>query len=391
VIRKRGHARVSLHRLKEEGNMRGLAVLTALALALSAAPAAADTVPSLPEPTGRQPVGSTSVYLKDTSRPDPWVPSVPYRELMVSLFYPATSSDGPGTQYVTPAESAALLAKSGIAGPPDLFAMTRTNSVRDARPAGRPHSLPLIVLSPGYTRPRATLTALAEDLASHGDVVALVGHTYENVATSFPDGRLVGCASCDVHDHEGFDEKQMLSRAADVSFVLDELTGPHPKWHGADLIDRSRIGMAGHSVGGASAIAAMAGDSRIKAGMNIDGATPVPLTAPGLSRPFMFVSHQLDPATRCAPLRPDWERDWAQLTGWKRSVEVAGTVHSSFTDVGLFADQFGVDIGAITTAERTQAITRAYVNAFFDQHLCGKPSSLLDAPSSHYPEMAFCH
>ncbi len=337
--------------------MRGLAVLTALALALSAAPAAADTVPSLPEPTGRQPVGSTSVYLKDTSRPDPWVPSVPYRELMVSLFYPATSSDGPGTQYVTPAESAALLAKSGIAGPPDLFAMTRTNSVRDARPAGRPHSLPLIVL----------------------------------VATSFPDGRLVGCASCDVHDHEGFDEKQMLSRAADVSFVLDELTGPHPKWHGADLIDRSRIGMAGHSVGGASAIAAMAGDSRIKAGMNIDGATPVPLTAPGLSRPFMFVSHQLDPATRCAPLRPDWERDWAQLTGWKRSVEVAGTVHSSFTDVGLFADQFGVDIGAIPTAERTQAITRAYVNAFFDQHLCGKPSSLLDAPSSHYPEMAFCH
>jgi hypothetical protein len=124
--------------------------------------------------------------------------------------------------------------------------------------------------------------------------------------------------------------------------------------------------------------------------MNIDGAMPVPLAAPGLSRPFMFVSHQLDPATRRAPLRTDWERNWARMSGWKRSVEVAGTVHSSFTDVGLFADQFSVDIGATITAERTHAVTRAYVNAFFDQHLRGKPSSLLDAPSSQYPEMAFC-
>src|SRR3712207_6953902 len=52
-------------------------------------------------------------------------------------------------------------------------------------PAGRPHGSPLVVLSPGYKRPRATLTAVAEDLASHGHVVAVVDHTYENVATTF--------------------------------------------------------------------------------------------------------------------------------------------------------------------------------------------------------------
>ena len=38
---------------------------TALTVALSAAPAAADPVPYLPEPTGRQPAGVTSLYLKD--------------------------------------------------------------------------------------------------------------------------------------------------------------------------------------------------------------------------------------------------------------------------------------------------------------------------------------
>jgi hypothetical protein len=79
------------------------------------------------------------------------------------------------------------------------------------------------------------------------------------------------------------------------------------------------------------------------------------------------------------------------MTGWKRWVEVAGTVHASFTDIGLFGDQLGIDFGATTTAERTQAITRAYVNAFFDEHLRGKQQPLLDQPSTRYPEVVFCH
>ena len=31
--------------------------------------------------------------------------------------------------------------------------------------------------------------------------------------------------------------------------------------------------------------------------------------------------------------------------------------------------------------------TRAYVRAFFDQHLRGEPQALLDQPSAHYPEV----
>jgi predicted dienelactone hydrolase len=185
------------------------------------------------------------------------------------------------------------------------------------------------------------------------------------------------------HD-DAFWQKLELGRAADVKFVLDQLT--HGKWAG--LIDPKRIGMAGHSIGGASTIPAMVADSRIKAGMDIDGTTTVPLTAPGLDRPFMFMSHQLAPTT-CAPGNVPWERDWAQMTGWKRWAELSGTQHASFTDVGLVADQLGVDIGATTTATRTQAITRAYVNAFFDQHLRGKSSPLLDQPG--FSEVAFCH
>ncbi|MBE1501748.1 putative dienelactone hydrolase [Amycolatopsis lexingtonensis] len=339
------------------------------------------STPYLPAPTGDRPVGSTSVYLKDTSRPDPWVPSVPYRELMVSLFYPAASPDGPKTRYLTAEESAALLTGSGLDVPPDLLTTMVTNSVADARPGGR--HLPLVVLSPGYTKPRATLSALAEDLASHGYAVAVIGHTYENSGQSMPGGRFAGCASCEVPHDSDFWRKLVLGRAADVSFVLDSLA--RSKW--ASLIDASRIGMAGHSIGGASALPTMVADARVKAGMDIDGTTEVPLTAPGLDRPFMFVSHQLA-ATACAPGNEPWERDWAQLTGWKRWAEVAGTQHASFTDVGLVADELGVDIGATTGGLRAQAITRAYVAAFFDQHLRGVPRPLLDRPG--FPEVSFC-
>lgn len=336
------------------------------------------STPYLPAPTGSHPVGSTSVYLKDTSRPDPWTPSVPYRELMVSLLYPAASAHGPKTRYMTPAESAAMLDGSGLDVAPDVLSTTVTNAVADAHPAGR--RLPLIVLSPGYTKPRATMSALAEDLASHGYVVAVVDHTGENPATTFPDGRMVGCTSCEQPHDQAFWEKLELGRAADASFVLDSLA--RSRWSG--LIDPHRIGMAGHSAGGASTIPAMVGDERIRAGMNLDGTTNYEIPEPGLSRPFMFMAHQ-EAAAPC-PGDPSWERDWPRLTGWKRWAEVAGTQHASFTDVGLFGFEWGVDFGATIDGFRAQEITRGMVNAFFDQHLLGRSG---DLPS--YPEVTFCH
>jgi dienelactone hydrolase len=373
--------------------MRVLTVATALAAALTVAPAAsstADPVPYLPSPTGHHPVGATSLHLKDTSRADPWVPSVPYRELMVSLFYPAVSADGPTKQYMTPAESEPYMATLDLPELPlDLLSRVRTNAVVDAGPAGRRHSRPLVLLSPGYTNSRATLSALGEDLASHGYVVAVIDHTYENRAMAFPDGRIAGCASCEVDHLPGFDEKLAAGRAADASFVLDELTDDRTRSRAETLIDPRRVAMTGHSAGGSSTIQAMLGDRRIRAGIDIDGSTHVPIPTSGLSRPFMFLG-SLDSYTPGEPgPYDDWEVDFTRLTGWKRWLMVTGTVHASFTDLGVFAEQFGIDIGASIDPERALGITRAYVRAFFDQHLGCRPQPLLAAPSPAYPEVTF--
>jgi dienelactone hydrolase len=367
-------------------------------------PAGRGPTPYLPEPTGPYPVGTASVWLTDTSRPDPWVSGVNARELMVSLWYPAVPSDGRRARYMTPAESRLQLTSRGITGiPPDTLSTVETNAVSDARPAGRQRSLPLVVLSPGFTSSRSTLTALAEDLASHGYAVAGIDHTYESHATAFPDGRVTTCLAREAPRRDR-QEEVAAGRAADVCFVLDELTGAHPAWPGAGLIDPSAMAIAGHSAGGAAAIAAMLADSRIRAGIDMDGATAAPIPGEGLARPFLFLGKQsnytpgsggaVTPGTREWKLRRGavitWERDWELLTGWKRWLVVAGAVHASFTDLGLLADQAGIDVGAGLSGARSLDITRAYVRAFFDQHLRGRPQALLDQPSPRYPEVTFC-
>ena len=364
------------------------------------APAAQRHTPSLPEPTGPYPVGTTSVHLTDTSRPDPWATGVNARELMVSLWYPAVPSDGARARYMTPAESELQLISRGITGlPPDVLSTVRTNAVTDAAPERSQRALPLVVLSPGFTNSRSALTGLAEDLASHGYIVAGIDHTYESFGTAFPDGRVAtGLAREARRRGGGSPEKVAAGRAADVSFVLNELTGAHPAWPGAGLIDPSRIAMAGHSVGGAAVIAAMLAYPGIRAGIDMDGATHAPIPDDGLSRPFLFLGKQSNytpggggaviPGTRDWKLVrgavTTWERDWELLTGWKRWLLVAGAVHASFTDLALLADQSGIDIGAGLSGARSMEITRAYVRAFFDQHLRGKPQRLLDQPSRRY-------
>jgi dienelactone hydrolase len=361
--------------------------------------------PRLPMPTGPCPVGTTSLWLTDASRPDPWAAGVTARELLVQLWYPASSPDGPRAPYMTPAESELQLTSRGITGVPgDALSTTRTNAVSDAAPAGSQRSLPLVVLSPGFTNSRSALTALAEDLASHRYVVAGIEHTYESFATAFPDGRVTTCLAREARRRgDGFQEKVVAGRAADVSFVLGQLTGVDPAWPGAALIDPSRVAMAGHSMGGAAVIAAMLADSRIRAGIDMDGATCAPIPDDGLSRPFLFLgkASNYTPGnagavafgTREWKLRrgavSTWERDWTLLTGWKRWLLVAGAVHASFTDLALLADQNGIDTGAGLPGARSLDITRAYVRAFFDLHLRGESQALLDQPSPRYPEVTF--
>ncbi|WP_436758781.1 alpha/beta hydrolase family protein [Streptosporangium sp. V21-05] len=339
---------------------------------------------TLPAPTGPHPVGSTVLHLTDTSRPDPWDPDADARELKVTLWYPAKRRDGRRAPYMTAKESELVLKGSGISTAPyDTLSKTRTNAIQDADPTGR--GFPLVVLSPGFTKPVSTLTSLAEDLASRGYVVAGIDHTHESYATTLSDGRIAECLACDSDTDPGFGPRVVQGRAADVSFVLDRLPS---KWDGSGMIDRTRIAMAGQSIGGAAALATMVKDPRIRAGIDMDGTTYARIPKSGFTKPFMFVG-----APQHVPGGRDtsWDRDWKLLTGWKRWLVLTGAEHQSFTDLPLLGGALGIrPAPGVLPAERGAELTRAYVAAFLDRHLKSRPQPLLERPSPRSPEVTFC-
>jgi len=356
------------------------------AMGVTASPASATpTRLTLPPPTGHYFVGTTDLHLVDRSRLDPWVPESGPRELMVTMFYPALLPVGTPRRYLTTQEAAMLLASGDVPDvSPETVGSTSTSARVDAPPLPSWHGLPMVVLSPGLGMPRALFTGLAEDLASRGYVVADIGHNYETFGTAFPDGHVTTCVACD-HNHD-------LSlvpavRAADVSFVLNSLTGPKPVWPGGVLIDASRIGMAGHSIGGAAAVRTMVDDSRVRSGMNMDGSFLALPPATGLNRPFVMLGSAVThtPTGR----DPSWPDTWARLTGWKRWLTMADASHVSFIDTIALTDQLGVSPPGTISGVRSMALTRAYVNAFFDLTLRGRPQPLLDGPTAANPEMKF--
>ena len=341
---------------------------------------------TLPAPRGVLPAASTSLHLVDESRPDPWVPRSGDRELMVSVFYPTYTHRGEQASYMTAAESSAIIDAQRASGvpipeeiPDTILSTVRTPVVREAFPLPRLGGRPLVVLSPGFGFSRSSLTGLAADLASRGYVVAAIDHAHEAYGIEMPDGRLVECAACDTQDYA----KIPRGRSKDISFVLDRLLSPESPWSYSWLIDRQRIGVAGHSIGGNSAASTMQSDSRIDAGVNLDGTFFDHIDRP-LDRPFMMLgTRELH--------RPDggdesWPRAWRKLRAARYWFTVRGSNHGSFTDFPVLTEQAGIEPGPLG-GRRSLSITRTYVGAFFDKHLRGHDRPVLDGAASRWPEI----
>ncbi|CAM5700849.1 Alpha/beta hydrolase OS=Streptomyces tendae OX=1932 GN=GUR47_26815 PE=4 SV=1 [Streptomyces tendae] len=290
---------------------------------------------------------------------------------------------------MTESEAQRLLEVKGLAGVVPAATVAGTADACAVRRTSRAGSPSLVLLSPGFSMPRTTLTALAEELAGRGYVVAAVDHAYESVGTEFPGGRVPPCVACDRVGVDVEEAAVVEGRAADLSFVIDESTGHRRAGALAPVIDSHRIGVAGHSIGGPAAMATMAADRRVRAGVNLDGGFFVRDAGSGLGRrPFMMVG--AEDVHGPADTGSDWPATWERLHGWKRWLTVTGAGHFSFTDIPWLAEQLGLaDPEVPLSGERGWCITRDYVRAFFDLHLRGIPQTLLHGPTPSHPEVAF--
>jgi dienelactone hydrolase len=359
---------------------------------------------TLPEPSVRQPIGTTSLHLVDHSRRDPWT-STP-RELMVSLWYPAEDTTGHPRAPWLPAASAALYRQKtaqNLRTSLDNVDFPLTHAYLDA-PVRAGLGRPVVLFSPAYGAVRAFGTALVEELAARGYMVVTIDHTHEAAMVEFPGGRLE--PSLQPAEPTDRDLAEALRiRQGDVEFVLDELanlnSGTNPDAGHRPLpgsLDLSRTGMYGHSLGGNTAASAMTRDRRILAGVDLDGSVIGRVARTGLDRPFMLMGN----ATHGRDTDPSWGLFWSNLRGWRRDLLLRDSGHQTFTDLAPLTQQLEKALPipedvvanlttAIGTIDADRAVTavRAYLTAFFDLHLRHHDDGLLSGPSARYPEIRF--
>lgn len=391
----------------------GLTVFPALPAA--AAPRRARPAFRLPTPTGPHPIGTVPLHLVDPSRTDPWVTPARPRELMAQLWYPTSHPAGPPAPWLTPAEAGPVgrdLAEtvSGVQRDLPGLAEVRTHAHAGAPVAARRGGWPVVLFSPGFGAGRNSSAALVEELASRGHVVVTVDHTHDPIAVEFPGGRVepntIMALIAQIEDPAQFDAfaaKMVAVRSADLRFVLDRLAtldaGGNPDVERRRLpagtcgsLRLTHVGVFGHSLGGATAAQVMHDDRRIRAGINLDGALHGADAAAGLDRPFLLFAA----GDTSRGNTPSWGAFADQLRGWRRELRMPDARHLSFHDSVLMVPTLAALPGAQTTdaygtidGPRAAAVARAYVGAFFDLHLRGVGSPLLDAASPRYPEIRF--
>jgi dienelactone hydrolase len=239
---------------------------------------------TLPETTGPYKVGRASYHLVDSSRKEVFADAPgAVREIMAAIHYPAQLRMAQtAAPYADGTLAAALSAAYHIS--PLVFASLHSHAV-DKPPCTAPEGgFPVVLFSPGFKSHPLFYTAIIEELASQGFVVVSLCHPYSTGATVFPDGRVVRANKAgtkfELHKGNNVDYRTMVKErdaigevwVADVRSVLDWLAGLNRNDKLlAGCLDLSRVGVFGHSFGGATAAAAVERDPRFRAGINLDG------------------------------------------------------------------------------------------------------------------------
>ena len=340
----------------------------------------------LPKPTGSYGIGVTSMHLIDASRPENFTtdPS-DVREMMVKLWYPIeTNNLATRSEYMDYPTFQWLKNRSPVplfTIPNNAYLFVHPHSFNQTNIATG--CFPVVIFSPGYDGVYQIYTSFIEDIVSHGFVVASINHPYVSGITVFPDGRAVGLAKVptDPVERSEFFNMSLRSIADDAKFVVDtisQMNETDPEFSGH--FDLSKVGMYGHSFGGANTAVCCYEDARFQAGLTLDGVFYQQFIPENITVPFLFIFAEARLANDSTIVYL-----WNHTTGDTFKMNISGSTHYAFTDVGVLLSHLVPFIpprfllfGSIEP-KRMVNITKSYVNAFFEVYLKGEPlQKLLD-------------
>ena len=368
---------------------------------------------TLPTPTGPFAVGRTTHAWTDDANLDELAPVAgTNRELLVWIWYPAAA--GPSTamdDYLPAPLRAAVERDRGALISRFLtrdLSRVHAHGIRDAGVSSQQRSYPVVIMRAGASAEVWNYSTLAEDLASHGYVVVGFDAPYRTHVVVFPDGRVAKrtpandpelCLGLGEPEQERCVSRILTAWTADIGFVLDQLerlNASDASGEFAGRLDMTRVGVLGHSFGGAAAAQFCHDDSRCKAGIDLDGAPFGSVIREGLHQPFMFVLsdqiHSSDRETR--QVLTDVQSIYDRLPPDGRlRIAIRGANHFLFSDdAALFKSQIVMGtlrkLGILGIDGRRQLAVTAYcVHSFFDAYLKGAGVSRLKGPSPLYPEI----
>ena len=328
----------------------------------------------LPKPTGSYAVGVT--YRKvDTDRDEIFTRQPgDTRSLYLKIWYPAQAGTSPNP-YLEEGDKA-ISYLMGLIGFPSFpfhqLTKTKTHGFTDAPVAAG--QFPLLTFSHGYGSWFGQNTALMEELASRGYIVASIAHSHQTLFAAanekelvlFPQmvapGDTVRPVEVDTA-RQNLMNKIFVQRAAversvfenffrhmivgdtlinqqaviwanDITSTIDFILADHDnsKSFFHKHVDAGKVGSMGMSLGGAASAEAALRDNRILAAVNMDGLQFGTWITDTIKTPVLFLEGQRSPQN-FSMYSLFFKRSTAEVHG----LLMAGAQHENFSDASLFS------------------------------------------------------
>jgi len=238
---------------------------------------------------------------------------------------------------------------------------------------------PLLIFSPSLGGNISYYTYYAEYFAAHGYVVMGINHLYESEAIVDLNGSIYP-ADFKFHDSlkslkipeeitaDGYREAMGARQkvlAEDMLFALNSLLSERPI---GNKIDQNKIGVFGHSMGGAAAIYAALLDNRIKSVIDLDGTPPTLALEYGIDVPFLFIEDLTDYRNHTGYAKMHERRslfcERNKSDSWR--VLIHGFNHNSFLDINYY---FAEDPSEVKAEQENLNLVLDFMNGFLDHYL----------------------